>query len=45
MTKQEIKDEMKSSIGKDIVSNSQVEVYNNGITFTLDPNGVQFITF
>lgn len=41
----EIKSTLRSPKGKDIITNSQIETLDNGITFTLDPNGVQFITF
>tara|TARA_Y100000385_G_C13067614_1_gene627459 strand:+ start:276 stop:1835 length:1560 start_codon:yes stop_codon:yes gene_type:complete len=36
---------LRKSIGKDLITNSQFEAFDNGVTFTLDPNGVQFIMF
>lgn len=36
---------LRSTFGTDQINNSKVEPLDNGITFTLDPNGVSFITF
>ena len=36
---------LRNSVGRDLITNSRIEALDKGVTFTLDPNGVQFITF